>query len=168
MVFGMAKYLLFIFLFESTLVASDKKFSFAPDNIERFSHTQFTWWAFNIYKAEIWTPESKKPDFADHLILHIRYQKDIKAAKLVSTTKDEWVRLKLINPESAEWLKKLTKIWPDIKSGDSLTTYSDTQKTFFYQGVKLLGSIDDKAFGPMFLKIWLHKNSQTSELLKKK
>lgn len=160
-----------VFIFQLAFLTivnySHANFKFAPENIERYSNLQFTWWGFKIYKAEIWTPEAKKPDLNNNLLLHIKYQKDIKASKLVSTTRDQWKRLNLLRPKSEKWLKELSNIWPDIKSGDSLTTYSNGKVTFFYQGQKLLGSVKDEQFGALFLQIWLHKDSETSDLLKR-
>jgi len=162
----MMKYFFLVFSLFVTSALADARFKFVPEEVQRYSYLQFTWWGFKVYKAEIWTPKAKKPDFKSKLILHIQYQRNIKADKLVSTTREEWERLKLIKPESEKWLKALDKIWPDIKTGDSLTTYSDGAVTYFYQGDKLLGKVDDKKFGPLFLQIWLHNDSQTSELLK--
>lgn len=162
------RFTVFLITFFTFVNLTQAKFKFAPEGLEYYSQLQFTWWGFKVYRAEVWTPSSNKPDFNKNLILHINYQRDIKAKSLVSTTRDEWERLKLLRPESERWLKELSVIWPDIKSGDSLTTFSNGQKTFFYQGPKLLGSINDKNFATVFLKIWLHENSKTSELLKRK
>jgi len=162
----MKKFLFLTTLF-ALLISAEAKFKFAPASIERYSHLQFTWWGFKVYKAEIWTPKAQKPDFKDKIILHINYQRDIKSDKLISSTRDEWKRLKLIRPESEIWLLRLARIWPDIKKGDSLTTYINGNKTSFYQGDKLLGEVIDKNFGSTFIQIWLHKKSQTSELLQR-
>ena len=147
--------------------SSHAKLNFASEDMKKYSSHQLTWWGFKIYIAEVWTPKSQKPDLSEPIILHINYQKNIKAEKLISTTQDEWKRLGLINAKSPEWIKQLSKIWPDIKSGDTITTYSDGQATYFYQGKKLLGSVNDESFAKPFLLIWLHEKSKTSELLKR-
>jgi hypothetical protein len=149
-------------------VYAENTFQYTESDLKKFSQLRFTWWGFKVYKAEVWTPESIKPDFSKEILLHITYERDIKAKDLLSTTLDEWKRLKLSDETKRKiWLIRLKKIWPDVKKGDSLTTYMNGDLTSFYQGDKLLGHVKDKEFGPAFLKIWLHKKSQTSELLKK-
>ena len=67
------KKLLFLTTLFALLISAEAKFKFAPDSIERYSHLQFTWWGFKVYKAEIWTPKAQKPDFKDKIILHINF-----------------------------------------------------------------------------------------------
>ena len=155
-----------LFIFQAALSANS--FSYTESDLEKYSNIRFTWWGFKVYRAEVWTPDADQPDFEKEILLHIKYERDIKAKDLLSTTLKEWKRLKLSHEnQRAVWLACLKKIWPDVKKGDSLTTYMNGDTTSFYQDNKLLGSIKNKEFGPAFLKIWLHKNSQTSDLLKK-
>lgn len=162
------KVIVILFSLFQTVNAQGKPYPYTENSLQKYSHVNFTWWGFKVYKAEVWTKKALKPDFDQEVLLHINYQRDIKAKDLLSTTLEEWQRLKLSNDrQRAVWLNNLKKIWPDIKKGDSLTTYMNGEVTSFYQGRKLLGQIKDKDFGPAFLKIWLHKKSQTSSLLNK-
>lgn len=157
-----------LFLFFALNAQASTPFVFTETQLRPFSQLNFTWWGFKIYKAQVWTPEAEKPNFEKELLLHIEYQRDFDSQELVDSTLDEWKRLKLLNKNKYQnWLKQLKAIWPDIKKGDSITTYLNKDTTYFYQDDKLLGKVIDKEFGSTFLQIWLHEKSKTSELLKK-
>ncbi|WDE99478.1 chalcone isomerase family protein [Lentisphaera profundi] len=95
------------------------------------------------------------------------YRRDIKAKDLIKTSQEEWDRLKLCTlTQSKLWADQLSKIWPDISSGDSLSAWFDGENTHFYQQEKFLGKVSNKDFSRAFFQIWLHKKSQTSELRK--
>ena len=163
----MTRFLTVLILLAMCLTA-DAGFAFADNSFKQYSRINFTWWGFKVYKAEVWTPKAEKPDFDNRIILHIKYNRNFKAKDLLETTLEEWERLKISNDrQRLIWINKLKKIWPDVKKGDSLTTFLDKDKTLFYQGNRLLGQVNEKEFGPAFLKIWLHKNSKTKSLLVK-
>ena len=143
-------------------------FKFTESKLSKFSHLNFTWWGFKVYKAEVWTPNAAPPNFKREILLHIEYQRDFEKQDLVDSTLDEWKDLGLLNKNKYQnWLRQLKTIWPNVKKGDSITTYVNKNTTYFYQGNKLLGKVNDQEFGPTFVQIWLHKNSKTSKLLKK-
>ena len=156
-----------IVLILSLSLSLQASFDFSKSKLERYSELNFRWWGFKIYNAQVWTPKADQPNFEQEVLLHLTYARDIKDEDLLESTYDEWEDLKLLNSKSQQWLKELKVIWPDVKKGDSLTTYWDGKVTHFYQGKKLLGTVTDKAFGPIFLKIWLHPKSKTRKLLKK-
>lgn len=163
----MVKSLIILFALTLSLFGSER-FDYTETDLKLYSKINLTWWGFKVYKAEVWTPKSSKPDFTKEILLHIEYQRDFDAEDLLSSTYDEWERLGLIvNGKSKVWLKQLEKIWPDVKKRDTLTTYLNGDTTSFYQGKKLLGKVKDKEFGSRFLKIWLHEKSKTSDLLKR-
>jgi hypothetical protein len=71
-----------------------------------------------------------------------------------------------------QWISQLDKIWPDIKSGESLSAFVKKDgPTTFYFGDNLLGEVADVAFGPAFFAIWLDEGCRypkvRKELLKK-
>ena len=164
----MLKFLLLTFLV-TTAPAAQKIFPFSPQTFQSYSDLQFTWWTLNIYKVELWTADGKFPDFQKPLIMHYEYQKNIKAKALVDTSIEEWQRLKSCTDKQAQmWAKQLLKIWPDIKSGDTLTAWFDGKETHFYQEKKFLGSIKDQNFTRPFFSIWLHPKSKTAKLRNKR
>jgi len=133
-----------------------------------YSSTQLRWWGFKVYKAELWTAAAGQPDFSRAMLLHLEYQRDIKAADLLKTTREEWQRMSLTGDRQAEiWLKQLVKIWPNVRKGDILSTWFDGEDTHFYQKEKKLGTVRGKAFARAFLSIWLDKKSRTPELRKR-
>lgn len=92
--------------------------------------------------------------------LSIRYNIPIKHSRLLETTRKELKRLKKgAEAQHAGWLKQLDSLWPDLRSGDSLTAFKQRGgPTQFYLGQRLLGEVPDPAFGPAFFAIWLDAN----------
>ena len=136
-------------------------------NYIKYSEMQFTWWMFDVYKVSLWAERKDFPDYTKPFALRYEYQRDVTAAQLVETTKEEWARLKLCDSKQrAEWGKLLEKIWPDISKGDSLCAWYDGTSTHFYQKNRRLGSIEAPEFSKAFFQIWLHENSQCKELRK--
>ncbi|MGL5008016.1 MAG: chalcone isomerase family protein [Plesiomonas sp.] len=93
--------------------------------------------------------------------LSIAYFTDIDAEDLVSTTRDEWERLKIQTPKVRQnWLTQLEQIWPDIKPYDTLTFYASSPNIGeFYHNAQRIGQIRAPQFSPSFLAIWLSENS---------
>jgi hypothetical protein len=94
--------------------------------------------------------------------LSIRYNISIKHRRLLDTTLKEWRRMgKGEEVQRAQWIKQLESLWPDLKSGDSLTAFMRPNgSTQFYFGNRLLGEVPDPAFGPAFFAIWLDAKCQ--------
>ena len=67
--------------------------------------------------------------------------------------------------QRAQWIKQLDPLWPDLKSGDSLTAFMRRDgATQFYFGDRLLGEVPDPAFGPAFFAIWLDAKCRYPEV----
>ena len=161
----MLKLFTILLLVNFTAMASQAKFSFLAQEYERVNTVQLTWYWLDIYEVELWRPVGGHFKQGDSFILHYKYEKNIKAKALIDTTKDEWQRLKLYKKqESDRWLIELKRLWPDIKDGDTLTTWFSLNETKFYQGRRYLGSVKGAGFSDKFSQIWLHPKSQTAEL----
>ncbi|MFQ3189465.1 MAG: hypothetical protein ACI936_000589 [Paraglaciecola sp.] len=91
--------------------------------------------------------------------LKINYLRDIDAKDLIDRTQDEWEKLGIDAAIFSAWIPLLTKIFPDIKEGDTLLLKVDEnlQSEFFFNG-ETIGQIPDQAFGKSFLRIWLDEN----------
>ena len=164
----MNKFCLLILLCLSFNVEA-KKFSFDSKEYMVFSQLDFTWYWLDIYHVKVWTLDNKLPDYKQPFIMTYDYRRDITAKDLIETSQDEWRDLELCkSSQSQAWANELAKIWPDIKSGDSLTAWFNGEATCFYQKKKFLGKIGGVAFSKAFFQIWLHPKSQTSKLRKGK
>ena len=134
-----------------------------PD-LEIIGQTTLKRFGIHIYDATFWMLEDKTPDFltTNTCALSITYARNIRAQRLLSSTKKEWQRLGFAEQYPIEaWLLILESIWPDVKKGDQLVVISNPDgKTTFYNNHRSLGTIEDPNFGAVFLAIWLDENSR--------
>ncbi len=114
------------------------------------------WFGLHVYDAALFVQEAPYTTNSA-AVLSIRYNISIKHRRLLDTTLKEWRRLgKGTDVQRAQWIKQLEPLWPDLKSGDSLTAFMRRDgSTEFYFGDRLLGEVPDPAFGPAFFAIWL-------------
>jgi Chalcone isomerase-like len=118
--------------------------------------TTLHWFGIHVYNVALYT-EGVPYTTNSTAVLSLRYEISIKHKKLQETTLEEWKRLGKGTPEQREkWISQLDKIWPDIKSGESLSAFLKKDgPTTFYFGDRLLGEVTDVEFGPAFFAIWL-------------
>ncbi len=111
---------------------------------------------FDVYTSELKTESGNYFDGIRPIQLRINYERDIKSRALIKQTKKEWDAQMVSVRNQRSWINKLEKIWPDVKSGDSLIfeLYKNEKNQFFYNG-KTIGNIEDPIFGETFLDIWL-------------
>ena len=63
------------------------------------------------------------------------------------------------------WLAELRSFWTDVAPGQNVTTVVlPAGPTRFYDLRGRFGQVDDPAFGPAFLSIWLDPRSVVSDL----
>ncbi|MEY2919893.1 MAG: hypothetical protein RL261_1198, partial [Pseudomonadota bacterium] len=64
-----------------------------------------------------------------------------------------------------QWLAGLRAFWTDVGPGDNVTAVVvPGTATRFYGHRGFMGKIDDPAFGPAFLSIWLDSRSVVGDL----
>ena len=128
----------------------------------------FSWFGIKLYRASLWTEDGRYGDYRETrpIALTITYEKNISSERLVSRTAREWRRLKNADRAQLEvWSTQIASIWPDVKTGDSLTTLVEPGgATLFYDSNELIGVIDDAEFGPAFLAIWLDEKTRARKL----
>jgi hypothetical protein len=114
---------------------------------------------WDVYNSSLYsqTGEYRAEQFPQ--ALKISYLRDIDAEDLIKRTQDEWEKLGIKQALFSQWIPLLTRIFPDIKKGDTLLLKVDKnlQSEFFFNG-KTIGIITDQTFGNSFLRIWLDKN----------
>ncbi len=114
------------------------------------------WFGLHVYDIALYARDAAYTTNST-AVLSIRYNISIKHRRLLDTTLKEWQRMgKGSDAQRAQWIKQLEPLWPDLKSGDSLTACKRADgPTQFYFGDRLLGEVADRAFGPAFFAIWL-------------
>jgi hypothetical protein len=129
---------------------------------------ELRWLGFGIYEASLWSADGRYAglDAGQPLALSLWYQRKFTRDELVKITAGEWDRLQLGTPDArARWSAELRRIWRDVRSGDNLTALVvPGRETRFYDATGLLGRIEDPAFGPAFLSIWLDSRSAVRDL----
>jgi hypothetical protein len=137
-----------------------------------FGSSTLHWFGLHVYEISLYT-EGVPYTTNMTAVLSLRYAISIKHKKLQESTLQEWKRVGQGTLEQREqWISQLDKIWPDIKSGESLSAFVKKDgPTTFYFGDNLLGEVADVAFGPAFFAIWLDEGCRypkvRKELLKK-
>lgn len=143
-------------------LAADERPAFLKElapNAARMGAYDLRWFSLPVYEITLYT-ENRPYATNDAAVLSLRYQIPIKHKRLQETTLREWLRLdKGTAEQRAAWIKQLDSLWPDIQPGDSLTAVRRANgPTIFLYRDRLLGQVDDAAFGPAFFSIWLDEN----------
>lgn len=114
------------------------------------------WFGLHVYDVALFAQEVPLATNSS-AALSIRYNVSIQRSRLLDTTLKEWRRMgKGSDVQRARWIEQLRPLWPDLKSGDSLTAFRRRDgATQFYFGDRLLGEVPDPEFGPAFFAIWL-------------
>jgi hypothetical protein len=140
----------------------------SPTRLEKVGSGQLTWLGMRIYDASLWTSSGRFSGFGagETVALSLWYQRSFSREQLLNITATAWRKL---DPESAalhrQWLAELRELWSDVAPGHNVTTVVEPGGiTRFYDQQRLIGQVDDPAFGPAFLSIWLDPRSVVSEL----
>lgn len=101
------------------------------------------------------------------LILKLVYNVNLDGKDIADRSKKEMIHIG--HPDNKElkgWHKKMLKIFPKIKKGDSLTGVFDPKKgtEFYNKNWKKIGKISDPAFGHYFFGIWLDEKTSEPDL----
>jgi uncharacterized protein YqfB (UPF0267 family) len=129
---------------------------------------ELRWLGFPIYDASLWTSTGRYSGFGpgDTVALSLWYQRSFSRDELLRITEIAWK--KLGQPDAAQrelWLAELRRQWTDVTPGSNVTTVvTPNGPTRFYDQRGRFAQVDDPAFGPAFLAIWLHPRSVVSDL----
>jgi Chalcone isomerase-like len=117
------------------------------------------WFGFEIYDAALWTPDGTFANTfsAEPVAFTLWYRRGFSRERLIEITRSAWTELRLANAEQQQrWSEQLAGIWLDVRKGSNMTTLVlPNGETRFYDSQRLLGRVEDPAFGPAFLMIWL-------------
>jgi hypothetical protein len=160
-------------LFLSAAASAAPAAPFAADDAVRAALPQasivgqgkYTWFGIHVYDAALFTDSGKfsedKP-FA----LKLRYARDFAGAKIAESSISEIGKQSTLAPEKRElWQGKLTKLFPDVKRGDTLTgVYRGDGSAAIYKNGQRTGVIEDAALTRAFFAIWLDAKTSAPNL----
>lgn len=136
--------------------------------LQKVGAGRLRWLGFTIYDASLWTSTGQYRGFAagETVALSLDYQRGFSRDELLRITETAWRKLGDVGEERRErWIAELRSLWSDVRPGDNVTTIVvPGGPTRFYDRDRRLGQLDDPAFGPAFLAIWLDPRSVVSDL----
>lgn len=118
----------------------------------------------HIYDARLWSPAPVRGDGAGQpLALELIYARQLVGEQIASRSIEEMQRIGPVSDEqSARWLQAMTRLFPDVRSGDRLTGVQHPGRASrFYLNGALRGEVADADFTRLFFGIWL--SPRTSE-----
>jgi hypothetical protein len=159
----------------ATLLAGHARASNLPDavlegnyGLQRVGAGELSWLGRPIYHASLWTPAGNFTGYepGEPVALSLAYQRGFSRNELLRITSTAWRLLGSVPPEQRDhWLASLRTFWSDVAPGDNVTTVVVPGKaTRFYDHRGFMGKVDDPAFGPAFLSIWLDSRSVVGDL----
>jgi hypothetical protein len=136
--------------------------------LRRVGAGELRWLGFPIYDASLWTSTGRYNSFRidGTVALSLWYQRSFEREELVRITETAWRKLGQPAPAQRErWLAELRRTWTDVAPGHNVTTVvMPGGPTRFYDQRGRFAQVDDPAFGPAFLAIWLDPRSVVSDL----
>lgn len=124
---------------------------------------RMSWLFWDLYQARFYSEDGRYQPGRYPQALSLRYQRNIDKEDLLTATVEEWQRLGV--NWKPEWPQQLERLWPSVRTDDELVLRVDeTGASSFYFNWRLLGRIEDPAFAPAFLAIWLSSDSRDPNL----
>ena len=136
-------------------------------DLRRVGAGDLSWLGRPVYEASLWTPAGRFDGYTagQPVALSLWYQRSFSREQLVRITTTAWRLLDVPDGQREAWSRELHALWSDVAPGDNLTAVVvPGGATRFYDHERLLGRVDDPAFGPAFLSIWLDPRSVVGEL----
>jgi hypothetical protein len=129
---------------------------------------ELRWLGLPIYDASLWTSSGRNAGFTagETVALSLWYRRSFTRDQLLEVTATAWRKLGQGDPAQRDrWLTELRDFWTDVIPGQNVTTVVlPGGPTRFYDQRGRFGQVDDPAFGPAFLSIWLDPRSVVSDL----
>ena len=129
---------------------------------------ELRWLGLPIYDASLWTSSGRHAGFTagETVALSLWYRRSFTRDQLLDVTETAWRKLGQVDPaQRARWLAELRSFWTDVAPGQNVTTVVlPAGPTRFYDQRGRFGQVDDPAFGPAFLSIWLDPRSVVGDL----
>ena len=118
-----------------------------------------------VYDVRLWT-QMKSFTYADPFAVELVYDMSLNGKDIAERSVKE-MRVQGYSDEAKlkRWGDEMTKIFPDIKKGDTLIGLSIPGKEArFYNREKLIATVPDPEFSKAFFDIWLSEKSSEPKL----
>lgn len=130
---------------------------------------RLTWFGLHVYDARLFVPAGgfDARRFAEQpFALELTYARKLNGRAIAERSDAEIARLGRGTPEQrARWRADMEALFPDVQAGQALAgVYRPGAATEFYLDGRLLGRIEDPAFGPAFFAIWLDARTSAPDL----
>lgn len=135
---------------------------------QKVGEGRFSYMIWDIYDATLYAPKgawTEEQPFA----LTLSYLMNIEGRKIADRSISE-IRKQGVKDEVklATWHAQMTKIFPNINEGSSLTgIFTPNRETIFYKNDKEIGRIKDPEFSKAFFGIWLNETTTAPALRRK-
>lgn len=159
----------------ATLVAAPARAD-VPPHLERAlgearpaGSGRLTWFGLHVYDARLFVPAAgfDARRYAEQpFALELTYARRLSGRAIAERSEAEMARLGLGSAEQrARWLQAMAALFPDVEAGQRLAgVHMPGRGTEFHLDGRLLGRIDDPAFGPAFFAIWLDARTPAPDL----
>jgi Chalcone isomerase-like len=121
-----------------------------------------------IYDIRLWAvpPFDRTDPLAAPLALELVYARSLQGRAIAERSLAEMRGITTLDDTQAQrWLAQMSRIFPDVRSGDRITgVHRPGGPTAFFINGTLAGEVGDAAFGDTFFGIWLSPRSSQPRL----
>jgi hypothetical protein len=121
-----------------------------------------------VYDIRLWTPD--RPHRDDEVFaLELVYDLGLKGAEIAKRSAEEMRKIGYTDETKLKrWTEIMTKVFPDVKQGDTLVGVSVPGKEArFYSREKFIAAVPDPEFAKAFFGIWLSEKTSEPRLRKR-
>lgn len=127
-------------------------------SLQKYGSGELKRFGFLVYEAQLWAGSNpSEPPLA----LQLTYKREIAGSKIVSASVDQMRALGADDQRLEQWAVAMSRIFPDVKSGDQIVGIYRSGKAVFLYNNQEIGQINDVDFARFFFGIWL--DPRTSE-----
>ncbi len=129
--------------------------------LKRWGNGEFRRFGFLVYEATLWAGDDpQRPPLA----LRLDYKRTIAGAAIAEASVKEMRALGADEGVLKRWGEQMTRLFPDVKTGDYIIGQYRPEGASFYFNGRLLGSVDDTGFARAFFGIWLDARTSAPDL----
>lgn len=129
--------------------------------LKRWGNGEFRRFGFLVYEATLWAADDpQRPPLA----LRLDYKRTIAGAAIAEASVKEMRALGGDDAMLKRWGEQMTRLFPDVRTGDYIIGQYRPEGASFYFNGRLLGSVDDAGFARAFFGIWLDARTSAPEL----
>jgi hypothetical protein len=130
---------------------------------------RLTWFGLHVYDARLFVPATgfdPRRYSEQRFALELTYARTLQGRAIAERSDAEIGRLGLGTEEQrARWRQAMVGLFPDVRAGQRLAgVHVPGRATEFYFEGRLLGRIEDPAFGAAFFGIWLDARTTAPDL----